>query len=381
MPEGTELTSDAGAWSAWAGPLARLVRALLRPRLITTLAWTGVLTSGLTLFVLRAGLSLQMPFGQPERTARIQAWREDSSSAAALLVGDSLVGTDVTAGVLEDELRRTGRSERAFSLWSPGSNLLCDAAVAEYVYARRAEPRVVLLGLGKREIAFPGQGMGVFVRYADPSLAWWLLRHDPSWSNTGVLCASCVKGPSVLLQWPLTLLPQYRAQLADARFKTGSEWVFTPEGGEQHSNSFKTKALPGTPEWREMVEALHSDFNAATPFQPDRTITAALRRLAEVTAGHDCHLIVANMPLCRGRTAIERQYGYDAYLNWLKTSCATSGAQFADLNVERYLPPEAGFFDTEHMKPEAAEHFTRQVTREIILPALNNSRPRGQAQP
>lgn len=340
------------------------------PRLALILAYAAVFAVASDVYLFRHGAGLRNPYARPERAAVLQAFAEQGGDADILFVGDSRAGHAFMPEIAVAEAKRAGVTLSAFNLSGYSSTVFSDAGVIDYVLSRGARPRLVVWGLGKRQASL--MDLPSFQRNeATPALALDLTREAPAWRNICTLGYCATSGARRLLQEPFEYLTEYRRELAAARRNHGIGWAVAVDQWGRHFNDQKMAGAPETPQqWQEAIDKLRQEKNAITPFSDDPSITAALRFLDRRVRDGGGELVLTNMPMLQARTAVERQYGYEAYLAWLRGSADELGAQLIDLNAPSPLLSDRDFKDTDHIGPEAAERVTRELTRTVILPAL-----------
>lgn len=331
------------------------------------LLWAVILLGLLDWLVYGKGMSLLQPLNRPERTAVLQAWQEfGPERTGVVFVGDSRTGTAFIPDVVDEELRAAGHSLASYNLAGTGSTLPSDAGVVDHLFRVGARPKLIVLGVGERQTGLTDMA-GFQRNESNPRLACHLFRAEPSWQNVCTMGSALLRGPRVMLQLPLQLLPHYRNRLANTKRSKGIGYIYSPGAPAGETAPLVDEAAEGDD--REQVVARLRDI-LGTPFERDRTIEAAIADIAASARGHDCRLVVLNTPATRLRTAIEEEYGYSEYLAWLRNFAAEWSARFVDLNSPPWLPPDSDFGDTHHLSAAGAERFSRLVTQRILIPEL-----------
>lgn len=363
-----------GVVSAQAQNIASAVAVARRrnlPRLVQLLLWTAAFAIAAALVLEQAGASLQNPYARPERAAILRAWDElGGRESDVLFIGDSRSGNAFLPAAVEDELKRAGLHAKSFNLSGPASTVPSDAGVLDYVISRGARPRIVLWGLGKRQASL--LDFGSFQRNeATSGLATDLVTRAPSWSNVCTLGFLATSGIRHAFQAPFALLPQYRDQLVAARRNRGIGWAeATDEWGREY-NANKMPNAPTTPaEWQRDIAQLKIQKNAVAAFEESATVTEAVRYAGQRVREAGGELVLVNVPMLPARTVLEKQHGYDAYLQWLQRVAARNGLRVLDLNRPPLLPRATDFADTDHLSASGAAALSRQLARTVILPRL-----------
>lgn len=335
------------------------------------MAWAAAFVIVLEIPVALRGGRMQNPYARPERAAVLRAWNElGGRGCDVLFIGDSRAGAAFTPSVMEDEARRAGVNLRAFNLSGPSSTVLSDAGILDYVIGQGARPRLVIWGLGKRQASL--LDLGLFQRNeATLGLIKDLSVRTPDWYNVCTWGFYATGGIRQIMQVPCQYLPQYREQLTSARRNRGIGWAEeTDEWGREY-NATKMPNAPATPEqWQEAISHLSKEKNAVAPFTKEPLVREAIQFAVERVRSGGGQVVFVNMPLLSGRTAVERQHGYDDYLLWLSRVARAQEVRLIDLNTDRGRPADAEFKDTDHLGPQGAAKLTRRVTRGIIIPQL-----------
>ncbi len=145
------------------------------------------------------------------------------------------------------------------------------------------------------------------------------------------------------------------------------------EWSRAHNHSLMPNA-PSTPtEWAQSIWDIPNDRYVKTPFCDEPTVRDALQFGLHRARQSGIPTMIVNVPLTRARTAVEKDYGYDRYVSWLRNICRKEKVTFIDLNQPPLLPPDADFADTHHLSARGAERLSRRFTREFIVPALKAS--------
>jgi hypothetical protein len=350
---------------------ARAVATQRLPRLALVMMWAAAFVLVLEFPVALRGGRMQNPYARPERAAVLRAWNElGGRGCDVLFIGDSRAGADFTPSIMEAEAKRAGLSLRAFNLSGPSSTVLSDAGVLDYVISEGARPRIVIWGLGKRQASL--LDLGLFQRNeATFGLVSDLSLRAPDWYNVCTWGFYATGGIRQIMQVPCQFLPQYRKELTAARRNRGIGWADETDAWGRQYNETKMPNSPQTPaQWQEAVANLSKEKNAVAPFKAEPLVFEAMQFAVERVRSVGGQVVFVNMPLLSGRTAVEREHGYDDYLVWLSRVAKAQEVRLVDLNTEMGRPADSAFKDTDHLGPEGAEKLTRRVTRGIILPQL-----------
>ncbi|MHB8994488.1 MAG: hypothetical protein ACYC63_04480 [Armatimonadota bacterium] len=350
---------------------ARAVATQRLPRLALVMIWAAAFVLVLEFPVALIGSRIQNPYARPERAAVLRAWKElGGRGCDVLFIGDSRAGAAFTPSVMEAEAKRAGVTLRAFNLSGPSSTVLSDAGILDYVIDEGARPSLVIWGLGKRQASL--LDLGLFQRNeATFGLVSDLSLRAPDWYNVCTWGFYATGGIRQIMQVPCQLLPQYRNELAAARRNRGIGWADESSNWGREYNKTKMPNSPQTnKQWQEAVAHLSKEKNAVAPFTREPLVAEAMQFAVERVRSVGGQVVFVNMPLLSGRTAVEREHGYDDYLTWLSRRAKAQEVRLVDLNTEKGRPADSAFKDTDHLGPQGAEKLTRRVTRGIILPHL-----------
>ncbi len=279
------------------------------------LFWAAIVLGVLDWIVYSNGMSLFQPFRRPETTTAIQVWREfGPEQTDVVFVGDSLTALGFVPTVVDGELRSQGHQLGSYNLAEHGACLLDIAGVVDYLFGVGGHPKWMVLGVARHQMHVRNIARFQLHR-SNPPLAYHLFRADPCWQNACTMGAALLRGPQVIAQLPMQLVPNYQHRIADARAAKG----FVAGKAPRARNDERAAKL----------------LRHSAAFQPNSTVEAALARIADSARKHQCRLIVINMPMTRPRLNIERECGYSDYLAWLSGLMAAQGVRFEDMNTPR----------------------------------------------
>ena len=349
-------------------------------RLFTIPCWVVVFTIASNIVLYRSGMALQNPYLKVDRAVLLDTWNEkDPRRSDVIFVGDSRTGNGFVPGVVDNEAHSVGTDVSSYNLAGPASTIPSDAGTIDYIVGRRAKPRLVVWGVGRRQTAL--FNFDDFQRNeATLGVALDLFKQTPDWQNVCTL-GFCITRPfRILLQAPMRLLPQYRQKMETARRVKGTAWAYEIDAWSRaHNHELMSIAALSPAQRAEEFSKLSKHPEFITPFRSEPTIMEALRFGNRRARQNGIRVIVVNMPMHSARTAQEKAYGYDAYLRWIREVCREQELCFVDLNQPPWLPPDSEFVDSHHLSAQGAARLSRSFTREFIVPILKAS-PQG-AQP